>query len=324
MSKSLKPSSEKAQEENIRISPMIIPKVIRVVNCYSSLIETDVLPPPFSLDSDHETLKPKKSYKKKIRVAKDSVEDAYLNSALDFLTSIETAITPENQSSDGSASDYSDHGENSTIVRNAKEKQKSFKHCLSPLDMSRWPQIDLSDAPTTIKNSPLKDSLNQEFREKYPFLDSRLTLCKIVSVRENIIFWLCKNFDIEVCTISIAWTLFQRLLSMNVVSFDYIKLYGGICVLLAYKFNEETHLDIAKEQLRLIIKAVCNIDKNENLQTREIAKWEFKVYSHLSFSLLLDPDEYEGSFNYILGRLHVTAEEYLTESPNLNPRSPII
>jgi len=111
---------------------------------------------------------------------------------------------------------------------------------------------------------------------------------------------------------------------MNVITFDNIKLYGGICVLLAYKFNEETHLNVAKEQLRLIVKAVCNIEKNQILQTKEIAKWEFKVYSYLCFSLLLDPDEYESSFNYILGRLNVTAEEYLSESPKFIPRSPSV
>lgn len=62
----------------------------------------------------------------------------------------------------------------------------------------------MSDAPVIIKNSLLKDNFNEEFRSKYQFLDYNLTLSKIVNLRDDIIFKLCKEVDIEAFTVAVA------------------------------------------------------------------------------------------------------------------------
>lgn len=66
------------------------------------------------------------------------------------------------------------------------------------------PIIDLSDVPATIQNSLLKDNLNQEFKEKHPFLDHKVTLSKIVNLREEIIWKMCWNMNLEAFTIALA------------------------------------------------------------------------------------------------------------------------
>jgi hypothetical protein len=55
--------------------------------------------------------------------------------------------------------------------------------------------------------------------------------------------------DIEACTLALGWTLYLRLILKNIVNKSNRKLYGAVCVLLAFKFNEETHLVEAKLRL---------------------------------------------------------------------------
>lgn len=142
MSKNTKKTKCQSHDECQKISPLIIPKVIRIVSCYATPLSSNVSPPRFSLDSEPEEPKVKKSYKKKIRVAKNSKEDTYLNRAIDFLTSIETSTNPEsnNISSDETSSDSSTPDESYNQMSTSstrKKRQKSYKHCLNYTEVSR-------------------------------------------------------------------------------------------------------------------------------------------------------------------------------------------
>lgn len=85
----------------------------------------------------------------------------------------------------------------------------------------------------------------------------------------------------------------MRLILKNIVNKSNRKLYGAVCILLAFKFNEETHLVESKLRLQQLMKAMQGLDKTDALSASELKLVEFTVYSYLDFSLLLCVEEYE-------------------------------
>ncbi|CAG9334079.1 unnamed protein product [Blepharisma stoltei] len=297
--------------EKSNISPIIVPKMIRTVSCYLTA-STVTSPPPLDLESEAEPNWSRQThkYEQKIRVAHSPEDDLYLNKAIDFLTTIET------QSSEGaverwSSEDSTPESESFRWLAESGAVKESFRNCLIFSDWNQFPIIDLSDMPFAIPNSLIKDNLNEEFKEKHPFLHQKLTLSKIVNLREDLVSKMCRNMDIEACTLAIAWVYFIRLLSKNVITKANRKLYGAICVLLAYKFNEESHLDDNKDQINTIIKFVGSMDKHGLLQHKHISRIEFEVYAHLNFSLLLKYEEFKEEFLYTLCRMGITFDDYI-------------
>ncbi|CAG9332690.1 unnamed protein product [Blepharisma stoltei] len=297
--------------EKPNASPVIIPKIIRTVSCYSCA-STVTSPPPLDLDSelDPNWVRLAQKYEQKIRVPKNPEDGLYLNKAIDFLTTIETQTSEETLERRPSVESNQD-SECTRWVTHSGAIKESFRGCLNFFDWDRFPVVDLSDVPATIPNSLLKDNLNEEFKDKHPFLDQRMTLSKIVNLREDLIFKMCRNMDIEVCTLAIAWTCYVRLLSKNVITKLNRKLYGAICVLIAYKFNEESHLEANRDQIKILIKLAYSMDKHNLLQHKSLSKVEFEVYAHLNFSLLLKYEEFQEEFSYILGRMDTSFNVYM-------------
>jgi len=132
-----------------------------------------------------------------------------------------------------------------------------------------------------------------------------------VNLREDLIFKICKGLDIEACTISIAWSYYIRLLSMNLITKYNRKLYAAVCALLAYKFYEETHLNGSKDKQEALIKAFKEMDTHDTLEIKDIMNAEFEVYASLGFNLLIPIEEFQKNFLYTLKRLEVTPQEYM-------------
>jgi len=290
------------------------------VSCYGNIPYTGNSPPPFSLDSDNCSSSPieSKKYTEKIKKPQNPNEAEYIQKAMDFLTGIETNNEIDIQMRVSLASvDVHFEGlrEKSGILvwkSHSGKIHKSYSYCLRDNDSNfqRSPQIDLRDAPNVVRNSPLKVNLNEEFRERYPFLDDKLTLSKIANLKEKLIFKICKELDVEAFTVSVAWSYFQRLLGMNVITKANRKLYAAICVLLSYKFNEEINF----VKMKALIHAIRLSDKNDISQSKSIAKYEFEVYSYLKFSMIVPVEEFEENFHYILKRIHTSPKKYLENS----------
>lgn len=269
----------------------------------------------------------------KVRVPTNEREELYLKRAISFLSNIETGSSIDSIHSARSSpmqqpalapALYSSFDlnmtENSitmptTWITSGGTKKVSYSHLLVATMMKPdFQYIQFDDCPPYLRPGPMKDLYNEQFFEKYSFLDPELTLSKIVNLREDFIIHICKLLRIEACTIALAWSYFERLINKNFITKSNRKLYGGCCLLLAYKFNEETHLEKAKHKLRKLMRAIYALDKNDILTPQDLINAEFKVYAALDFSLLRDVSEFSNGFLHVLSRLDTTPLRYLKKS----------
>jgi hypothetical protein len=181
--------------------------------------------------------------------------------------------------------------------------KKSFQHCIESKFTPAWPWIDLNEYLGRIIPSPIKEQLNTEFREKHFELDPKLTLSKLVNLREDLIEKVWKTCEFDPVTLAIGFSLFDRLLNMNLVNKINRKLYAAVCVLIAFKFIEETHLEETGRKMRELLTQLYRMDKNDLLTTKLILEAEFSVYAYLGFSLHLEFEDIKENLFYIESRL---------------------
>ncbi|CAG9323874.1 unnamed protein product [Blepharisma stoltei] len=246
------------------------------------------------------------SYKDKIRVAQTAEEKLFLKKALDFLSNIRTGqeLVQQNE-----------------LNRNRAKlriQRKSYRKFLNDYSPDKYPSVDLSDAPMCMPPSQMTDALNYEFQIKNPQLGAGLTLSKIVNLQYNLIQVLCKDLDIDVWTLAMAFRYFHRLLCVGVVTRQNRKLVAYTCVVLAYKFNEEIHLNLSKLRLQVLVRAMCDLDKKNNLKPSDIFEYEFEAYRKLRFNLNCDASEFEEYFYKILEKLEIDPEKYLGDENKWN------
>ena len=179
--------------------------------------------------------------------------------------------------------------------------KKSYKHCLEcnftmPVDR---PWIDLNEYPGRLVPGQLKDSLNEEFSYFHPFLDPKLTLSKLLNLREDLIQHVWKNIDFDPVTLAIGLTCFVRLLNLNLINKKNRKLYASVCVFLAFKFIEESQTEETKSKKENLLQKLHQMDKHDLLTSKMILDAEFCVYSYLNFSVHLSLEEFRSTFDYI-------------------------
>ena len=138
----------------------------------------------------------------------------------------------------------------------------------------------------------------------HPYLDPKLTLSKLANLREDIISTVFKTCDFDPVTLAIAFTCFDRLLNMNLLNKTNRKLYAAVCVLLAFKFMEETHLDETRGKEKILLDQLYHMDKNDLLTAQMILEAEFSVYSYLHFTIHFEFDEIKNNLAYIQNRLN--------------------
>lgn len=185
--------------------------------------------------------------------------------------------------------------------------KKSYKHCINnctnAFAFTDRPWINLNEYPGRIIPSPIKDQLNEEFRSLYSHLDPKLTLSKLVNLREDLIEKVWKECGFDPVTLAIGLSYFDRLLNMNLVNKRNRKLYAAVCALLAFKFIEENHLHEIEGKKKMLMDHLYHMDKHDLLTTKMILEAEFSIYSYLNFSMHIKYEEIRDNFIYISGRL---------------------
>ena len=185
--------------------------------------------------------------------------------------------------------------------------KKSYKHCLSihfnliPKDRNL---IQVVEYPGYIVPSPIKDKLNEDFAYLHPHLEPELTLSKLSNLREDLIFKVWKKCELDPATLAVGLTCFDRLLDLNLVNKINRKLFAAACVLLAYKFLEENHVEEVKEKYKELISQLYHMDKKDLLTTKIIYEAEFTVYAYLNFSIHFELSEISENLKYVKDRLN--------------------
>lgn len=186
--------------------------------------------------------------------------------------------------------------------------KKSYSHCLNTHNFNipyGRTLIDVSEYPGRIYSGSGKDKLNNEFCALHSHLESKLTLSKLSNLREDLIFGVWQECNFDIVTLAVGFTLFDRLLDMNLVNKINRKLYAAVCVLIAFKFIEETHLEEVKEKKNELMKKFYHMDKRDLLTSQLILEAEFSVYAYLNFSVHLEFEEFKGNLEYIKNRLSI-------------------
>ena len=88
-----------------------------------------------------------------------------------------------------------------------------------------------------VNEKNLKQSLNEQFRERHPQLPPSLTLSKIRNLKKSALLG-CMARNIELSTVALAVILFERLCLKGLVTKANRRLTMAVSLLLAYKFNE--------------------------------------------------------------------------------------
>lgn len=183
--------------------------------------------------------------------------------------------------------------------------KKSYMHCIRPLESFPYQLnslINLNNYPDKFISSSIKSQMNADFANDYPLIDCKLSM--IINLREKLVEYLCNDIDIDPAIVAAAICYFERLLNLNLINKSNRKLYAVACVLLSFKFFEETHLDETKFKLISLLKKLKFISKNDLTSESNIFLAEFSVYSYLKFSLHLTPEEISENFAYVLSKLN--------------------
>ena len=163
-----------------------------------------------------------------------------------------------------------------------------------------------------VNKDELKQSLNEQFHSTHPNISSTLTLSKIRNLKKSAIVC-CLTLSIEISTLALAIICFERLCLLSIVTKSNRKLTLSTCLLLSYKFNNDSIKNInnntnnnsnsnlnnnnnsnnnnnnnnlnnktPNNKLELLFQW---IDSNWFVSKKQILDAEFGTYVHLGFSL---------------------------------------
>ena len=157
------------------------------------------------------------SFVGKVRVPTNEREKLYLKRAISFLANIDTGTSIESIQSVNSSPiqqtflppalyssfDLNLNEDSITVpltwITSDGTKKISYGHLLVPTSLSTPdPQyIQFDDYPPCLRAGPMKDLYNEQFHEKYSFIDPKLTLSKLMALREDFIIHICNLLQIE-------------------------------------------------------------------------------------------------------------------------------
>lgn len=175
---------------------------------------------------------------------------------------------------------------------------KSYKHCLKRKEVT-VERIDWAEFPPRLRPCVLKEELNTEFQEKYPFLPRKLTLSKVLSLKDALVRVISLDMRQDPMFAAIAWTYFEILLGQGLVNKQNRKVYCAACALLSIKFYAEAS---PREPEDL---ALSRLDSTGRLSLKSLFEREFEVYAALRFSLILSFPEVQQTYEKILKRLEL-------------------
>lgn len=135
-----------------------------------------------------------------------------------------------------------------------------------------------------VNKKELKESLNEKFREIHPHLPPSLTLSKLRNLKKITVL-ACLNIGMEVSTVAIAVICFERLCLKGIVTKSNRRLSMAVCLLLAFKFNEQHILSSAAHVKKRLGELFEFFDDEWELTKKQVLDAEFGAYVQLGFSL---------------------------------------
>lgn len=131
-----------------------------------------------------------------------------------------------------------------------------------------------------VNHKNLKQSLNEQFRERHPQLPPSLTLSKIRNIKKSALLG-CMALGIEVATTACGVIFFERLCLKGLITKANRRLTMAVSLLLSYKFNE-----CLTPKFHSRLEALLDfIDKDWKISKKEVFDGEFGAFVHLGFSL---------------------------------------
>lgn len=159
-----------------------------------------------------------------------------------------------------------------------------------------------------VNETDLKQSLNDRFREMHPQLPPSLTLSKIRNVKKCALRGFMR-VDIEVSTVAIAVICFERLCMKGMVTALNVDLSMSVCLLLAFKFNDNVHVT-EKYHARLLA-LLEFIDDEWEIPRSAVFEAEFGAFVSLDFSLHVPHQHIYLVYCRLLKLVHKTSRGYL-------------
>jgi hypothetical protein len=167
----------------------------------------------------------------------------------------------------------------------------------------------LSSIITYVNKKDLKETLNEQFREKHPQLPPSLTLSKIRNCKKETMLF-CVKIGLELSTVALAMINFERLCLKGIVTKYNRKLSMAVSLILAFKFHEDG-FDSNKKKKYLLMDF---FDKEWDLPPDDIFEAEFGALVHLGFLLHVPYQHLHVVYTRLLNMLNRTSTQYLGES----------
>eukprot|EP01033_Poteriospumella_lacustris_P000832 gene832-595_t len=166
----------------------------------------------------------------------------------------------------------------------------------------------LSSIITYVNKKDLKETLNEQFREKHPQLPPSLTLSKIRNCKkETVVFGV--QIGLELSCLALAMINFERLCLKGLVTKYNRKLSMAVSLILAFKFHEDG-FDANKKKKELLMDF---FDKEWDLPPGDIYEAEFGALVHLGFLLHVPYQHLHVVYTRLLNMLNRTSIQYLGE-----------
>jgi len=132
-----------------------------------------------------------------------------------------------------------------------------------------------------------REEANEAFQRMHPELDASITRSKLRNLQKDLFDITTKVPSLEMATVALAWVYFEMLLKKGHIIKSNRKLFGGACLVLAYKFNQDG-CDV--NGLQQLARCIQNLDRKDRLNLAALQEAEVKVLVFLEFGLNASPD----------------------------------
>jgi len=200
-----------------------------------------------------------------------------------------------------------DHFHNPFYLDDPRSNQNT-KHTILSLE-----SYHVSIIPFT-RTKRLKEELNDIFAKKHPWLHKSLTLSKLRNLKRDLLRISDKDKfpDLDISTIAISWVYFERLILKGIIHKANRKLMAGVCLTLAYKFNQR----FRGKMFRKFATCIREMDRKDRLNVNDIREAEFKVFCLLDFEMHLHLEELLPQLEGFLSLRDTSIKEYYSEDVN--------
>lgn len=192
-------------------------------------------------------------------------------------------------------------------VEKAEPAGTSYKEFLVPSKRNDY-DLNVYDTPAYRSGSPrmehetslvdafmgwtgnrAKEEANEAFQKIHPELDSSITLSKLRNLQKDLVDITTKVPSLDMVTVALAWVYFEMLLQNGHVIKSNRKLFGGACLVLAYKFNQDSG-ESDETVLPQLARCIQKLDRKDRLNLAALQEAEVKVFVFLEFGLSVSPE----------------------------------